>query len=77
VLEHDKTLCEAVWNFQNFSATQILREINFGPNTDILTIFLAALKFEVFGILDIFKCQIAKNQNYKPPNMLKRQFLTI
>ena len=44
--------------FQDISATQILREINFGhfegPKTAILTIW-AALNFELLGIFDIFK----------------------
>ena len=49
---------------QDFSATQILREINFGhfeaPKTAILTIW-AALNFEFVGIFDIFKCEMFQN----------------
>ena len=45
----------------NFTATQILREINFGhvepPKTANWTT-LAALNFELLGIFDIFKCEI-------------------
>ena len=55
-----------MWNFQNFSATQNLREINFGhfeaQKIAILTIG-AGLNFEFMGIFDIFKCDIPKNQN--------------
>ena len=50
-----------MWKFQDISATQILREINFGqfeaPKTTILTIW-AALNFEFLGTLDIFKIEI-------------------
>ena len=65
-----------MWNFQEFSATQILGEINFGlyeaPKTAILTVYL---NFEVLGILDIFKCEIfSKNQNSMPSKLLNRQF---
>ena len=49
-----------ILNFQVFSATQILREINFGhfetPKTAILTIY-AALNFEFLQIFAIFKCE--------------------
>ena len=42
-----------VWKFVDFSATQILGEINFGlyeaPKTAILTVYL---NFEVLGIFD-------------------------
>ena len=55
-----------MWKFQNFSATQILREINLGhfeePKTAILTI-LAALNFGILAIFDIFKSEIPQNQN--------------
>ena len=55
-------ICEyAVWKFQDFSAAQILREINFGhfdaPKTAILTIWVT-LNFEFLGTLNIFKCKI-------------------
>ena len=50
-----------MWKFQDLSATQILREINFGhfeaPKTAILTI-LEALNFEYLRTFDIFKCEI-------------------
>ena len=63
-----------MWNFQDFSANQILREINFGhfeaPKTAILTIWVA-LNFEFLDIFDIFKCEIPKNQELKPPKWLK------
>ena len=48
-----------MWKFQDFSATQILREINFGyfegPKTAFSTIW-AAVNFEFLGTFDIFKC---------------------
>ena len=40
------------------------------PKTAILTI-LAALNFEFFGFFDIFKYWIPKNDNWKPPTLLK------
>ena len=47
--------------FRDFSATQILREINFGhfeaPKTAILTIWVA-LNFEFLGNFDIIKFEI-------------------
>ena len=49
-----------MWNFQDFSANQILREINFGhfeaPKTAILTIWVA-MNFKFLGTYDIFKCE--------------------
>ena len=51
-----------MWKFQDFSATQILREINFchfeAPEIAILTIW-AALNFEFLETLGIFKCEIS------------------
>ena len=45
-----------MWNYQDFSATQILREIDFANfealKTAILTIW-AALNFEFLGIYDM------------------------
>ena len=50
-----------MWKFQDFSASQILREINFGPiedpKTAILTIW-AALNYKILDIFDIFKFEI-------------------
>ena len=52
---------KTMWKFQDFSATQILCEINFGhvvaPKTAIL-IIRADLNFEFLGRFDIFKCDI-------------------
>ena len=50
-----------MWKIQDFSATQILREINVGH-------------FEFLGIFDILKREILSNQNSKPPKWLKWQF---
>ena len=53
-----------MWKFQDISATQNLREINFGHfeahENAILPIW-AALNFEFLGIFDIFKCEMPKN----------------
>ena len=50
-----------MWKYQDFSATQILREINFGhfeaTKTAILTIWVV-LNFEFLGIFDIVKREI-------------------
>ena len=63
-----------VWKFQNFTATHILREINFGhievPKTAILNI-LAALNFEFLEIIDIFKGEISQKSIFKAPKILK------
>ena len=54
-----------MWISQDFSATQILREINFGhlkaPITDNLTIW-TTLDFEFVETFDIFKCEIAQKK---------------
>ena len=55
-------ICEyAVWKFQDFSAAQILREINFGhfdaPKIAIFIIW-AGLNFEYLCTFGIFKCEI-------------------
>ena len=54
-----------MWKLQDFSATQILREINFGhfeaPKIAIVTIHMstwADLNFEFLDIFDIFKCEM-------------------
>ena len=65
---------------QDISATQILREINFGhfgaPKSVILTIW-AALKFEFLGSFAIFKCEIVpKIKIQSLQNWLKWQFFT-
>ena len=48
-------------NFKDFSATQILREINFvilkSQKTAILTT-VATLNFEFLGTFNYFKCEI-------------------
>ena len=63
-----------MWKFQDFSATQILREINVGhfeaPKTAILTIW-AALNFEFVDIFDIFKREIAKKSKIRAAQMVK------
>ena len=57
-----------MWKFQDFSLTQISREINFGdfeaPKTAILTIW-AALNFEFLGIFDIFKREFFQKSKFK------------
>ena len=59
-----------MWKLQDFSTTQILREINFGcveaTKTAILTIW-EAVKLEFLDILDIFnffKREIPKNAKF-------------
>ena len=63
-----------MWKFQDFSATQILREINFGhleaPKIAILTIS-ALLNFTSLGTHEFFMCGIFQKikiqglQNYQ------------
>ena len=66
-------------NSQNFSATWILREINFGElrscKTAILAI-LGAVNFWYFGkYLPSKSAKIHENQNSEPLNVLKWQIL--
>ena len=60
--------------FQDFYATQILREINFGnfeaPKTALLTIS-AALSFKFLGTFDIFNCVIFPALQFKDSNIVK------
>ena len=55
-----------MWKFQDSSAIQISREINFGrfeaQKTDILTLW-AALNFTFLDIFVIFKFEISKKKN--------------
>ena len=59
-----------MWKFQDFFATQILREINFGhfeaPKTAILTIW-ADMNLELVDIFDIFKCEMPKSSKFSVP----------
>ena len=70
---------DTMWKFQDFSATQILREINFGylkpQRTAILTI-PAAVNFEFLGILAFSTVKFPKSQNSKLPKLVKWQLLT-
>ena len=63
-----------MWKFQDFSATQISREINFGhfeaPKIAILTIW-AAVNFEVLETINIFKHEIAQNSKLKASKIVK------
>ena len=56
-----------VWKLQDFSVTQILREINFGhvehTKTAILNIW-AALNLKFLDIFDFVKCEIPKNLEF-------------
>ena len=59
---------------QDFSATHILRKINFGhfeaQKTAILTIW-AALNFRILDIFDISKCEIPKKSKVKASKIFK------
>ena len=67
-----------VWKFHDFSAAQILREINFdhfkAPKSVILTI-LGALSYQMLGVCHIFKCEIPKNQKFKAWKLISRKKL--
>ena len=58
-----KTLNFPVWKFQDFSITQILREINFGDfrttKSSILTYF-EAMNFDFYAFLHFLKAEIYK-----------------
>ena len=66
-----------IWKFQDFSATQNLRKINFGyfqaSNAATLT-FWVALNFEFLGLFDIFKCKIPKKSKFKASKIVKMTF---
>ena len=63
-----------MWKFQDFFATQILREINVGhfeaPKTAILTIS-AALNFRFLVTFDIYKCEIFQKSKFKASKIVK------
>ena len=49
-----------MWKFQDFTVTQILRELNmamFKPQKSAILSILAAGNFGFIGIFDIFKCE--------------------
>jgi len=63
-----------MWKFQDSSATQILRGVNFGHfkalKTAVLTKYVA-LNFEFLGMFDIFKCEIPKNSKFESCKIVK------
>ena len=68
------------WKFQDFYATQILREINFSP---LKPQNFQSWPFELLWILNFWECltflykwSFSKYQNSKPSKLLKLQFLT-
>ena len=49
IIKIESPQCATVWKFQDFSITQILREINFGESSDSKTavfIIFGALNFD-------------------------------
>ena len=63
-----------MWKFHNFSATYILREINFGhiKASKIASLpILAALNFEILELFHIFKHEIPKKSKFKASKMVK------
>ena len=52
-----------MWKLQDFTATLILREINFGH--------IVALHFEFLGIFDIFKFEIPQKSKLEALKMVK------
>ena len=69
-----------MWKFQDFSATQILREINFdyfgALKTTVLT-NLALLKFDFWKFLTISITKFPKLKIQSPPKKLRRQFFSL
>ena len=59
-----------VWRFQDFSVTQIIREINFGESRNSKTAIVAILRALNLVILINFKCKFHRNQNSEPLNVL-------
>ena len=66
------------WKFQNLSAIQNLREINFwnckSPKNCHFDIFVT-LKFDFVDVLRCFRAEIDQKQNSEPLKLQKRQFL--
>ena len=64
-----------MWKFQDFSITQVLREINFGDSgsakSAILT-HLEALNFDFYALCE--GCNLQNKQNSEPLKWSKRQF---
>ena len=69
-----------MWKFQDFSAIQILREINFGhfeaSKTAILTVW-AAPNFWCLDIFDIFNCEIFQKSKYEAFKIVKTAIFDI
>ena len=67
-----------VWKVQNFSITQILREIKFGDSrsakSTILT-HLESLNFDFYEFLHFFKAEIDQIHNIQIPKMVKTAVL--
>ena len=76
----DSQIC-TVWKFQDFSITQILREINFedsrSAKSAILTHF-ELLNFDFYELLHILKCEIYQmNKTPKSVRSQNRHFLHV
>ena len=69
-----------MWTFYDISATQILRETNFGhieaSKTAICAISVA-IDFDILRIFDISKCEIHKKSKFKAAKWLKWLLLHI
>ena len=54
-----------MWNFHDFTITQILREINFGDSRSAkcaIFIHLEAMNFDFYEILHFYKIQSVKSE---------------
>ena len=69
-----------MWNFQDFSVTQILRQINFGESQTSKTdgfVILKAPNFVELVNFGLQKVQILKYQNLELLNVSKWQILRL
>ena len=66
-----------MWKFQNFSISQILREINFGNSRSAKSAFsthLEALNFDWYGFLHVLKAEIYQIDKIQMPQNGKMTF---
>ena len=68
-----------MWKFQNFTVTQILREINFGDSKSAKSAILTHLEapnFDFHGVLHFLKAEIHQMTKLRTPKMAKTAILT-
>ena len=63
--------CRYSWNFRNFPATLILREINFADFQRVFLTISEVLNFDSLGIAHLKMSKIPKNSKFGVAQMIK------